>query len=82
MSQQHTAVFVPPRSAPAAVPTAPEGFLTGAELESLFKISSSHRLALDQQGMPHLSIGKRRRYKVSEVETFLRQRAEQETTQP
>jgi len=66
----------------AAAPT--EAFLTGPELEALFKISTSHRLYLDKIGMPHISIGgKRRRYLRSRVEEFflaLARAAEQEAS--
>lgn len=56
----------------ANAPAGDEPFLTPAELEATFKISTSHRLHLDKIGMPHISIGgKRRRYLRSEVEKFL-----------
>jgi hypothetical protein len=56
--------------------SAPEEFITGSQLEQIFKFSASHRLYLDKEGMPHLCIGgKRRRYLRSAVEQFLRTRA-------
>lgn len=58
--------------------SASEPFLTGSELEQVFKISASHRLYLDSLGMPHISIGKRRRYLRSAVEQFLRERAQEQ----
>lgn len=86
MNQRHQTVFVPPRSSSANAPApsaTTEAFLTGQQIEAVFKISTSHRLALDQEGMPHLEVGnRRRRYLRSEVEAFLRTRAAQETTQP
>jgi hypothetical protein len=61
-----------------------EPFLTPGELEAIFKISTSHRLYLDKIGMPHISIGgKRRRYLRSQVEEFflaLARAAEQEAS--
>jgi len=61
-----------------------EPFLTPSELEAIFKISTSHRLYLDKIGMPHISIGgKRRRYLRSQVEEFflaLARTAEQEAS--
>jgi hypothetical protein len=83
MNQRHQTVFVPPRSSSANAPApsaTTEAFLTGSQLEQHLRISASHRLHLDKLGMPNLSIGKRRRYRLSEVEAFLRTRAEQETT--
>lgn len=81
MSQSHHAVFIPPRAVPSP-PSSDESYLTGPQIEAVFKMSTSHRLALDQEGMPHLEVGnRRRRYLRSEVEAFLRTRAAQETTQ-
>jgi hypothetical protein len=82
MHQQHQALFVSggkPDERAAAAPT--EAFLTGPELEQVFRISASHRLYLDSLGMPHITVGgRRRRYLRSQVEAFLRSRAaEQET---
>lgn len=83
MHQQNQGLFVPggkPDERATAAPT--EVFLTGPELEQLFKISASHRLYLDSLGMPHIVVGgRRRRYLRSQVEAFLKARNEQETTQ-
>jgi len=82
MNETHTAHAVPVgKSNERTATSADEPFLTGAELEAAFKISASHRLHLDKCGMPHLSLGKSRRYLRSQVEEFLRSRAaEQETS--
>jgi hypothetical protein len=87
MHQTHTALFVPVGK-PEPTSSASEEFLTGPQIEQVFKISASHRLYLDSLGMPHISIGgkggkggNRRRYLRSEVEQFLRSRdSRQEST--
>jgi hypothetical protein len=75
MNQQTSALFIGARTTPTTAAHVEEVYLTGNQIEQVFKISASHRLYLDSLGMPHISVGgNRRRYLRSEVEQFLRSR--------
>ena len=59
MQQRQQTATVPLHSSANAASVTTEAYLTGPEIEAVFKISTSHRLALDREGLPCLRVGEK-----------------------
>jgi hypothetical protein len=84
---QHTALFVPPRTAappdpPASTSTLtpePSLLITCADLERRLHVSSHHRRELERYGLPVYKLSPHvRRYDLKAVEAWLAARLQQE----